>query len=110
MAHAERPWAPATNHDQSCAFCGAARPTNVHRLDPAHVHFNIYAKPHTLPTFWAACAPCEALVGAGNDRALLRLMSRDSDGVAPQAALAAFRAADLGGEPLPEGPPDTIRP
>jgi len=108
-----RPWAPSTNRDQSCAFCGAARPAFAHRLNPSHVQFRLYGKGHTLPTFWAACPRCEEFIAGGDDEALLPLMVHeddDEDDVARQAKLAAFRAADLGSEPLGEGPPDTVRP
>jgi hypothetical protein len=104
----ETPWAPADNQDQSCAFCGASRPVFVHRLDPDRVQFRVYGKGHTLPSFWAACARCEAQVSAGDDTALLRLMAWEDDDLSRDAALAAFRASDLGGEALDEGPPDTV--
>ena len=110
MAEAQ-PGAPDHNQDQSCAFCGVGRPTFLHRLDPTHAHFLVYDKGHTLPTFWAACARCDALVSAGEDAALLGLMTyEEEDGLAREATLAAFRASDLGSEPLVEGPPDTVRP
>ena len=106
-----QPWAPEHNQDQTCAFCGVSRPTFLHRLDPAHVQFRVYGKGHTLPTFWAACARCEALVSQGEDAALLHLMTyEEGDELAREAALAAFRASDLGSESLVEGPPDTVRP
>src|SRR4051812_23849391 len=66
----DRPWVPADNQDQSCAFCGASRPHFAHRLDPAHTQFRVYGKGRTLPTFWAACARCEALVADRDDTAL----------------------------------------
>jgi len=50
------------------------------------------------------------LVAERDDDALLRLMlweKEDEEG--RRAALAAFHAADLGSEPLPDGPPDTVR-
>jgi hypothetical protein len=106
----DTPWVPADNQDQSCAFCGASRPLFVHRLDPAHIEFRVYGKGRTLPTSWAACARCEALVSNGDDPALLRLMTWEVDHPSREAALTAFRAADLGSEPLVDGPPDTVRP
>lgn len=106
-----QPWAPEHNQDQSCAFCGVSRPVFVHRLDLAHVQFRVYGKGCTLPTFWAACRRCEALVAAGDDSALARVMAyEEEDDLSRQAALSAFRASDLGGEPLAEGPPDPVRP
>ena len=106
-----RPWAPEHNQDQSCAFCGVSRPIFVHRLDPAHVRFLVYGKGCTLPTFWAACARCETLVSSEDDPALLGLMTyEDRDDLSRHAALSAFRASDLGSEPLLEGPPDPVRP
>lgn len=111
MPASEQPWAPATNHDQGCAFCGASRPSCFHRLDPNHVSFRAYSKGWTLPTFWATCARCEALVASHDDVALLRLMAYEEvDDELRRVSLEAFRAADLGGEPLAEGPPDTPRP
>lgn len=102
-----QPWAPEHNQDQSCAFCGVSRPVFVHRLDPAHFEFRAFGKGHTLPTFWTACTRCEALVSSGDDDALLQLMTfEEEDDLLRQSALAAFRASDLGGEPLAEGPPD----
>ena len=75
------------------------------------MQFRVYGKGHTLPTFWAACARCEALVSQGEDAALLHLMTyEEGDELAREAALAAFRASDLGSESLVEGPPDTVRP
>jgi hypothetical protein len=110
-AEDDAPWAPADNHDQSCGFCGVSRPLFVHRLDPAQVEFRVYGKGCTLPTFWAACARCEALVSGGDDPALLRLMTHEEeDDLSREATLAAFRASDLSSEPLGEGPPDTVRP
>ena len=106
----EQPWAPQTNHDQSCAFCRAARPNFVHRLDPAHVQFRAYEKGYTLPSFWAACSRCETLLAEGDDEELLHLMAAsEGDAKVRQASLTAFRAADLGSESLADGPPDTIR-
>lgn len=105
------PWAPSTNHDQPCAFCGTARPIFAHRLNPEHVEFRAYGKGWTLPTFWAACARCEALVARHDEDALLHLMAHgEDDDTLRRASLEAFRAADLGSEPLAEGPPDTLRP
>jgi hypothetical protein len=106
-----QPWAPDHNQDQSCAFCGVSRPLFAHRLDPAHVEYRVSGRGYTLPSFWAACARCEALVGAGDDEGLLRLMAdEEDDDVSTTSALAAFRASDLGGEPLADGPPDGVRP
>jgi len=67
-------------------------------------------KGHTLPSYWTTCGSCDALVAERDDDALLRLMlweKEDEEG--RRAALAAFHAADLGSEPLPDGPPDTVR-
>jgi hypothetical protein len=51
------------------------------------------------------------LVADEDDEALLRLMAWEpGDDEGRRAALTAFREADLGREPLPEGRPDTIRP
>lgn len=106
-----RPWAPPHNQDQSCAFCGVGRPAFAHRLDPAQVQFRMFGKGYTLPTFWCTCTGCEALTANGDDDGLLRLLAREeADDAARRGMLAAFRAADLGGEPLAEGPPDTFRP
>ena len=96
-----QPWVPTHNRDQSCAFCGAARPTFVHRLDPAHAEFRLYGQGYMLPTFWAACLRCETWVQAGDEQALLGL----DDGVRDEETLAAFRAADLGPEVLAGDPP-----
>jgi hypothetical protein len=104
---AEQPWAPTHNQDQSCAFCGASRPSYRHRLDPAHVKFRVHGKGYTLPTFWAACSRCEEFVAAGDDGTLLSLMAHEGED--RHLSLVAFRAADLGSEPLPEGPPDTVQ-
>jgi hypothetical protein len=107
----QRPWVPANNHDQSCAFCGAKRPLFVHRLEPGHVEFRLTGKGYTLRTFWAACARCEALVSDRDDAALLGLMHcEQEDDLWRAAGLAAFRASDLGSEALADGPPDTVRP
>ena len=103
----DQPRVPEHNQDQGCAFCGVSRPVFVHRLDPAHVEFRVYGKGST---FWPACARCEALVADGDDGALLRLMTWEDDDRSRRSALAAFRASDLGGEPLAEGPPDLVRP
>lgn len=106
-----QPWAPEHNQDQSCAFCGESRPVFVHRLDPEHVEFRVFGKGHTLPSFWAACTRCEALAATHDDDGLLRLMAgEEEDHLSRQAALTAFRASDLGGHPLAEGPPDPVRP
>lgn len=107
----DRSWAPLTNHDQSCAFCGATRPTFAHRLNPAHLQFRLYGKGYTLPAFWPACPRCEALVAEGDDESLLPLIAdQEQDDEARRVTLSAFRVADLGSEPLAEGPPDTVRP
>ena len=106
----DEPWTPPHNQDQSCAFCGASRPRLVHPLDPAHVIFRLHDKGCTLPTFWATCEPCDRLVVAGDDSALLGLMAHHGNDVEMRAAsLAAFRSSDLGSRPLEEGPPDPIR-
>lgn len=100
----DRPWAPETSRDQRCAFCGDGEPRFVHRLDPAHVAFKAYDRGWTLPTFWAACARCDELVAGHDDDLLLSLMEHsEEDDQLRQASLAAFRAADLGSEPLPAG-------
>jgi hypothetical protein len=104
------PWAPEHNQDQLCAFCEAGRPLYVHRLDRTQREFRVGGDARTWPTFLATCARCEALVLNGDDPALLRLMTWEDDDMSRTAALSAFRASDLGSEPLPEGPPDTARP
>jgi hypothetical protein len=106
------PWAPRTNHDQACAFCGAARPAFAHRLDPAHVRYRMYGQGYTLPTFWATCSRCEDAVAGDDYAAVIALMTDrwGADEVGSHASLQAFRRADLGPEALPEGPTDTIRP
>jgi hypothetical protein len=103
------PWAPEHNQDQLCAFCEASRPLYVHRLDPTQREFRVGGDARTWPTFLATCAHCEASVLNGDDPALLRLMTWEDDDMVRTAALSAFRASDLGSEPLPEGPPDTVR-
>jgi hypothetical protein len=97
----EDTWFPATNRDQSCAFCGRSRPRFAHRLDPKRVQFRVYDKGWTLPGFWTVCDSCEELVANGNDEELLRLMLDDAqDALVQQASLTTFRAADLGAVPL----------
>ena len=103
------PCSPERNQDQLCGFCEASRPLYVHRLDPTQRGFRVGGDGRTWPTFLATCARCEALVLNGDDPALLRLMTWEDDDMLRTAALSAFRASDLGSEPLPEGPPDTVR-
>ena len=92
---------PATNREQSCAFCGRSQPRFAHRLDPKRVQFRVYDKGWTLPGFWTVCDSCEELVANGNDEELLRLMLDDAqDALVQRASLTAFRAADLGAVPL----------
>lgn len=90
----QRTGLPRSNRDQSGAFCGKSRPLFVHRLDPAHGR-----------SFWATCGNCEELIAQGDDDALFRLMMRqEDDAVLQQASLDAFRAADLGTNPLEDAP------
>jgi hypothetical protein len=87
-----------------CDFCGADRPGFAHPLDPAHVKFRLYGDGYTLPGFWASCVRCEALVAEQDDAALSALMAhQEEDGETRLAALAAFRAADLGSQTLQDG-------
>jgi hypothetical protein len=99
-------WLPASWVDQSCPFCGAT-PVWVHPLDPRHVRFHTPGRNQTtgLPTFWTVCERCETLVRAGDDDALVEQMLSHDNGASQipgeaVAALAAFRAADLGAQPL----------
>ena len=90
---------PLTNRDQSCAFCGVSGPRFAHRLDPERVQFRVYGDGNTLPGFWCVCEDCEQRVASGDDAELLRLMHKGvewEDPLVQQAALEAFRAADLG--------------
>lgn len=94
---------PASNRDQSCAFCGAGRPPFAHRLDPAKVQFRAYGKGHTLPTFWTVCDGCEDLVARRDDEGLLRRMRVYHEFENEQyiaTLLVTFRASDLGPCPL----------
>jgi len=80
------------------------RREDVRRVEPRTSRSVSTARDTRRPTFWAACARCEALVAGHDDAARLGLLTyEEEDDVARQAALAAFRAADLGSEGLPEG-------
>jgi hypothetical protein len=97
----ERLGLPTSNRDQSCAFCGRARPSFAHRLDAGSVGFRWHGKSHTLPTFVASCSDCEALMAGQDDTALVARRHFESDDEEYNAAfLAAIRAADLGPNPL----------
>ena len=82
---------------------GAHDPRFAHRLDPKRAQFRVYDKGQTLPWFWTVCDSCEELVAGGNDGELLRLMIEKDDAadrILEAASITAFRAADLGADPL----------
>jgi hypothetical protein len=71
--------APTDGRDQSCAFCNSPVVAWVHPLARELVHYRIYGKRHTLPTFWMLCDGCEEIYKSGDDEAAVRLMKL-SDG------------------------------
>lgn len=88
---------PTTSEDQDCAFCGTT-PSWVHPLDAEKSSFSHNGQRYLMPTFWTICDRCEGLYVASDDAQLAavnRQYERESL-EASVAAVAAFRAADLG--------------
>jgi hypothetical protein len=98
---------------QACAMCGTRDVAWVHPLDSEKTQFRMWDKRHTLASFWALCDRCEGLYQAGDDEALVGLMSGRSRYLDVEEEvrkpLAVFRAADRGARRLAEPPAEVVR-